>query len=491
MARFKLTFVYPDFESLGVEYLMAQVIKNGFETELILYKAENTYLARKERFLDYRAIVRRVIDSSPDLVCFSCVTDNYQSQLKIAKALKRKIPGLPTVFGGIHTTAVPKLVIKEAAVDALAIGEADISFLDFLKNCHKKNNRLVFPDKEIKGVVFKKNKRKFGKFIEGDLIDLDNLPFPHRDPFVLSLRELRLRYYIMTSRGCPFGCAYCFHATMSKIRGNRLVRQRSPENVIRELLWAKSKYKFKVVYFIDDNFTTNKKWLLNFLRLYRDKIGLPFGCASHPECMDYQVAKELALAGCIFITIGVQSLCPQLSKKVIHRVVNKEKIVQAIQSLKKAGIMIQVDHMFGIPGDTLKNQEEAILFYNKYRPDLISVFWLTLYPKTPIVQTFLKQRLASSYEIGQLESGKRILKTSFHDGGSMKNPKPYYSVQFIINYLPFLPRWLVRLLIRTKTYKIFSIGNYYLSTVIPRVLKSIFDKRYFWGRNLLISFFNP
>ena len=59
---------------------------------------------------------------------------------------------------------------------------------------------------------------------------------------------------------------------------------------------------------------------------------------------------------------------------------------------------------------------------------------------------------------------------------------------FLLNYLPFLPRRIVRLIILKKIYRKILLKNYYLTTAIPRAVRSIFDRRYFTGRNLLLSY---
>lgn len=39
-----ITFVYPDFESIGVEYLMALALKAGHRVEFVFYQAEDHYV---------------------------------------------------------------------------------------------------------------------------------------------------------------------------------------------------------------------------------------------------------------------------------------------------------------------------------------------------------------------------------------------------------------------------------------------------------------
>ena len=39
-------FAYPDFENLGVEYLMSIALEHGYQTDLVFYEAEDVYLGQ-------------------------------------------------------------------------------------------------------------------------------------------------------------------------------------------------------------------------------------------------------------------------------------------------------------------------------------------------------------------------------------------------------------------------------------------------------------
>ena len=146
--------------------------------------------------------------------------------------------------------------------------------------------------------------------------------------------------------------------------------------------------------------------------------------------------------------------------------------------------------MLGIPKDTIGNQEESIRFYNIFRPNLISIFWLTYYPKTTILNTSLKLGIIDQQDIETIEQGNHLSNESYLTGGSMKNPESYYSISFILNWLPILPKCFVEILIKKRLYKYFRIKNFYLSTALPRVIQSIFNKKDFRGRSHIIRFFD-
>jgi anaerobic magnesium-protoporphyrin IX monomethyl ester cyclase len=490
LSKLKICFVYPDFENVGVELLMSLCLNAGHKIDLVTYQAESSYLGGNQKEISYKDIARKIIKTKPDIVAFSCVTDNYQYQLKCAQAVKAINPKMFTIFGGIHVTAASKSVLQENAVDAIAIGEAEVSFLEFLGKCQKDSKKgLTLPRDKVKGIVFKRNQKIIGQFVEGELIDLDSLPNPYKDPFFPDSLPAS-EYKIITSRGCPYSCTYCFNSVIHRMRGRGFrIRQRSVNHVLGELLWAKEKFKIKNIFFIDDSFTTNNRWILEFCQRYKEEINLPFACIANPDYLNEKVVSALKSAGCKYIQIGIQSLSRKITKEVINRRVTKRKITHGIKLLKNAGIMVQVDHMLGIPGDTIKYQEEAILYYNQSRPDIISVFWLTYYPGAEIIKLALEKGILTNEDIKNVENGIRPEGRSVHDGGSLKDPRPFYSLQFLMNYLPFLPKGLVSLLINKHWYRFFSIRNYFFSTALPRVILSIFDKRYFIGRTYLLLTF--
>jgi hypothetical protein len=150
--------------------------------------------------------------------------------------------------------------------------------------------------------------------------------------------------------------------------------------------------------------------------------------------------------------------------------------------------MIQADHMLGIPGDSIELQERSLLFYNENRPDLVSVFWLTYYPKTALIDRALAEGILTDADVERIEAGWRLTDTSYLVGGSMQKPGPYYSVSLLLNYLPLLPRFMVRFLVRTRLYRVFRIRNYFISTALPRVIGSLFNRRDFRGRHYIARF---
>ena len=89
--KYNICFVYPDFENLGVGYLIALCSKAGHKVDLVTYQADNSYLGKKQKKILFSEIANKILETNPDIVALSCVTDNYQFQLKCAKEIKKII----------------------------------------------------------------------------------------------------------------------------------------------------------------------------------------------------------------------------------------------------------------------------------------------------------------------------------------------------------------------------------------------------------------
>lgn len=321
----KIVFPYPDHYSLGVEYVAAHYILQGYKAHIYKYKALDTLLNWGKRF-NPNKIAKDILKIKPNIVAFSCVTDNYRAQLSIAKEIKRQTIKIKTIFGGVHPTAVPDIVSKEIAIDEVC---------------------------------------------NGDLVDIRTI-FPHKFYY-------HKLYNIITSIGCPYKCTYCFNSYKKQS-----TIQRDPGHVIQELLNASYA---KYIVFRDDNFTLNDDWLHDFLNEYHRKIHLPFFCISSPYNLSGEKLQYLSVAGCIDMEIGVQSFNSEFCKGALNRKIDVGHTVHILKEAKRIGISIQTDHILGVPGDTIENQKKALDLYSDIKPDNLMTFWLRYYPMTKISES--------------------------------------------------------------------------------------------------------
>ncbi|MDI3281342.1 MAG: radical SAM protein, partial [Bacillota bacterium] len=134
-------------------------------------------------------------------------------------------------------------------------------------------------------------------------MDPDALPYPARELFPLEFYEDR--WNVLTARGsCPFRCPFCSASFLWQ--GRR--RARAPEKVIDEVRMLIESYGAAYVFFVDDIFTLDRRWVRQLLALLeRLEYPLAWGCATRVDMVDPPLLQEMARAGCRAIQFGVES----------------------------------------------------------------------------------------------------------------------------------------------------------------------------------------
>jgi len=467
----KITFVYGGFESIGVEYLSAVLKRDGFKTSLVyapkLFNDTMSEIPILAKLLAHeKAIVKRVLKEKADLVAFSVVTDDLIWCRRISKMIKKLSPKTKIIWGGIHVTSIPENAIKEKAVDYICIGEGELAFLELCQRLRDKKD-----DTNVKNIWTKKGDKIYKNPVRPLLEDLDWLPFPDKDLFYEKAPYNKEHYTTMATRGCILNCAFCHHNIQRKVyRGHKYdVRERSPENVIKELVQANKKYDFRHILFEDDLFLHDKEWIRKFTRLYRESgINKKWFCITHAWKIDEEIAGLLSEAGCAYIEVGVQTLNSKVRKGSLGRPEKTHEIMKALGILKKYGIGFNCDHLAGVFGE----DEESLIFsakyYNYIRPNRIYLLFLTLYPGTDIGRIAMDKGYASIDDLNLKIKGEGG--TTTH-GGSVKDPVfDYYRLLF--GWMPLLPKSVNRYLIRTRIFKKMPKAVF-IASVIPETLSAI------------------
>ncbi len=454
---FKIAFIHPGYENLGIEYLSAALKINGFETKLffdpILFSESgfinNKFLSRL--FSNKENILNSIKDYQPDLLCFSVITDNYKWACEWAREAKNYVP-VPVVFGGIHPTSVPERVVQESFVDYICIGEGDVAIVELSKalrdNKPANSVRNIWVNKE--GLIFKNE-------IRPPVSNLDTLPFADKDIYYSEAPIFYDGYLISTSRGCPFKCAYCcnnvYHA-LYKDTG-MVVRRRSADNVIRELEEAQNKYNPRFIHFVDDVFNYNRDWLFDFLGKYKANIKLPFSCYIYPDLVDLPMVKSMKEAGCFKIQMGLQVFDENKRATILKRNSKQGNISRAIDYFKEAGVFVTCDNILGFPDEKEEELLSLAHFYNKHTPNHSENFWLRYYPGTEITKWALNNNYISAEINEEIEKGR-------YNSGLIRRPKHTSFSKtftgkflFLLSIFPFLNNKLRLFILKYKLYRFF------------------------------------
>ena len=380
----RITFVTTGLENPGVQALAAFLRARGHEP-VVVYEPRpftsdsgprSALLARLSEPTPEETAAR-ALATAPDLVAFSSFTVTHRWSVAVARAIKRA-RRVPTVFGGPHPSAAPAAVLRDPAVDAVVVGEGEEALLD-LAGCVERDG---FGRSDVANAWFRSAAGPVANRPRPLLRDLDRLPFPEREPFYDRIPEFERDFMVLTQRGCPFHCSYCEHSLFaSRYPGEKRVRQRSVDNVLRELRQWRARGRMRKVFFWDTIFALDLRWLREFAPRYRDEVGLPFECYAHPRTLSAEAARLLAAAGCSLVRMGVQSVSPDTLARV-GRSGGPTEVRQAITWLREAGVPFAFDHILALPGEGAAEQRDACRLYAELRPERIVVHWMTYLPGT-------------------------------------------------------------------------------------------------------------
>jgi radical SAM superfamily enzyme YgiQ (UPF0313 family) len=197
----------------------------------------------------------------------------------------------------------------------------------------------------------------------------------------------------------------------------------------------------EVVDFQDDVFTTNKKWLNDFLTLYKIEINKPFQILTHPRYMDEDIAKWLSNAGCTWVQMGVQSMDEGFKKDNLMRYERSEDISAAIDAMNKYGMHVKVDHMFGLPDEPLIAQENARQLYANHSTKRIQTFWTCYLPGTELMNEALTKGRITEQQAVKINEGEDFY--FFRNTENIKDDQLmelYKAYEVIFRIMPVLPK---------------------------------------------------
>jgi len=186
---------------------------------------------------------------------------------------------------------------------------------------------------------------------------------------------------LLTTRGCPYHCAFCGLAEMHKAIGG--VVYIDMDCVAREIE-AIAALGIRAVNVQDDIFTLRKDRLRKICAILKAN-GLVFRCMGRAGHDDPETYDILAEAGCRGVAWGIESG----SQYMLDRMRKKVTVQQnhdVIQWCKERGMDSRAFFVMGFPGETRATMAETIDFIYKADPDQYFLSNFIPYPGTPVFQ---------------------------------------------------------------------------------------------------------
>jgi radical SAM superfamily enzyme YgiQ (UPF0313 family) len=347
------------------------------------------------------------------LVGFTVFIGEFLKNAKeISVRIKEVNPSLPICFGGVMASLFPDKILKEYNVDFVVRYEGEYTLFElaqFLNGIGSLNN--------IKGLSYKEGNdvvHNAPRFPENNL---DNFPTPKWELLGGNQRQIPYYFGIMSSKGCPYKCSFCYNQSVDKeIRDSSPVwRDRSARNIITEIERIHQLTGTRVYTFGDDNFLVKKSRILEVLDYMKKNNFYIEQCIAHMGNLTDEIIETL---GEVVQTViySIESASPRLLK-LLNKKLNLDKVPEINKKLLDKGVTTMHNFIVGLPTETdedLGDNIELMMHLKEINPYVRALTYLYLpLPFTPL-NSYIENEMGlvlphslKDYEDANFDSGKK------------------------------------------------------------------------------------
>ena len=238
-----------------------------------------------------------------------------------------KEAGLKVVAGGPLFSSEPEMF---ADVDHLVLNEAELTLPAFLQDLERGCVRRIYTTTEF--------------------ADIHQTPIP-----MWELIELK-RYATMSiqfSRGCPFNCDFC---NVTALFGHR-PRIKTSAQIIAELDRLHQLGWGGQVFFVDDNFIGNKKYLMtellpSLIEWHKGKKGFLFNTEASINLADNHDLMQLMVeAGFDTVFVGIETPDEQSLAECNKKQNRGRNLIESVKCIQRTGLQVQGGFIVGFDSD--------------------------------------------------------------------------------------------------------------------------------------------
>ena len=425
---------------LGLAYIAAILEKEKYDVSILDVPALN--LTKKEAYEEIKK-------QKPDVVGVTCMSSTIKGALEAAQLAKKV--GAIVVIGGSHMAAYPKEILSHAFVDYGLIGEGEHTLPLLLKAIENKTSL-----KNIPGLVYKKDNEIIINPGFGFVEDLDSLPIPAYHLLPIEKYNLVIALHPMitmvSSRGCPGQCGFCF-----KKPGDKKLRFRSPEKIVDEMEFLVKKYKIKEIVIADDNLTTSKPNIKKICNeIIKRKLNVRWEAPTRVDFVDLETLNLMRKAGCRRLRYGVES-GDENTLKLMKKGVALEKIRQVFKWTKQARIESFAYFIIGYIGETEESIKKTINFAKELDPDMLMFCAATPLPDTNLYDLAISQGFVDKDYWKDYTLGKTDKRLPFF----VKDTEEWVKKAYRSFY--FRPKYILRMLMKIRSWH--DIKKYYYAAL--------------------------
>jgi radical SAM superfamily enzyme YgiQ (UPF0313 family) len=320
-------------------------------------------------------IARELIQSKVKIFGIGGMYPNFQEVERLCGLIRAVVPGATIILGGALPTPIPEYVLWKTNADICTIGEAEMTIPKLMGALAGEGNL-----EDVAGIAYIREGEFFHngnpklptkvtkKEVGWPALDLFPLEHYFHSPKFHPFSQFDRPLPIVTGRGCPYSCNFCYRVSAYRFR--------PVDEVMDEMGYMIDRYKVNSFYFEDDLFMLSYQKMKEFCEAIINRgFKIKYSCSGRVNTVNAEIARLMKESGCISVYYGLESgnqeILNNMSKKT-----NLEQIYEAIRLTREQGIYCLYGFMFGEPNDnenTLQDTVDCIkkISYGEYRSQKI------------------------------------------------------------------------------------------------------------------------
>lgn len=334
---------------------------------------------------------QRALAFKPDVIVVEPNSAVVDDVLTLLTKVKRHCDTRVVVIGS-HVTAEFRSLFKQyPSVDYGVSGEFEVGLVNLLK--HLRADESVHA---VTGAIYRDEQGSIqSNGIAPAVEDLDELPLPARHLFPAyfntdinayhdGFNQLSPAIDMHATRGCPYRCNFCVWVQVLYRNGQQ--RLRSPAAVVDEMVHLSNVYGAREIYFDDDNFTANKKFVDALCdELISRRITIAWSALADAIALNETMLEKMAEAGCIGLKFGLDSADSEVLRKS-NKPLKVSRVDGLVKKARQLGIKTHMTVVLGLSGETRETLQRTFDFSCQLDIDSIQYSLATPIPGTQLYE---------------------------------------------------------------------------------------------------------
>jgi len=351
---------------LGIMSIGAFLRQNGWEVKIFDWSGEPLDDSMRSALASF----------APEIVGLTVIIGSSIIRSKAATLWVKDI-GAKVVWGGPFPSALPEMCLRQSKADFVVFGEGEMTMLDLCTSIQEGE-----PTSEVKGIAY----------LEGDelkkspprqrVLDLNELPMPWWES-ILPLDKYLIPFHgrmaipMVTSRGCPGTCTFCYTKYMWGYRWT----SRSASKVVEEIEHLRRlDPRIGGAIFDDDLFAGDVERIQEFCAELNEKgLDILWNCEIRARDLKEPLVEIMKRGGCVDMLVGVETGSDRLLANVLKGV-KKSDIIEAFRVIHKVGVSGVAMLMVGMPGETIEDFDDTEKLLEELKAD---GYYFSMFLPTP------------------------------------------------------------------------------------------------------------